>query len=356
MGPDFFQHSGEVDGKISKFTIKKDGDEAIVCIVDIVFQILNSKEAEALDLLFPGAKQTYINCTDKGDDAKEKREITPSFDSAVHVELANASSGRSLVKGTATLPKIVLSASKKVTTLTVKCQWGGQSEGVAANLAHGLSGATNFIWEFTQQSLLNPKKGEDAKKLVPEIGDIVHAEDGDGDDVFGRVVEVLEDEQSCLVSDFGDDGNGEWQIAFEHIHSKWKVNADDEHFDKCLTSYKQRCSRRDLLPSWEWITVAVGQAFQDGAPGDGAHVLTKAIIARALKLQVEADSGADPDGGSDESDQEPVQEDGADPEEVAPETAQVETEPPAPPVANSPVEQGATVIEIKGRRRKVARA
>lgn len=371
MVPKFSQHEGQVDGVLSKVTFKRDGDEAFLYIVDVSFTILNSAEADDLDLLFPGAKQTYINCSEKNDDQKEKREVTPVFPSAISIEIASASSGRSLVRGTCKLSKLILSSSKKVTTLTAKCEWGGQSEGAAANLAHGLGGPVNFIWEFAQQSLFRSGGSGNAAKLTPKAGDIVHGTDDDGDPVYGRVVEVSEEDETCLVDDFG----FESQVSFGNIESKWTVNADDPDFDKCIKSYIERCDRRNLLASWKWLTIATGEAFADGAPGDGAHVLTKKIIAQAVALQEEEETGAateteedgeDPAASAESSD------DGASGEEEAPaepgesEPQAVETEPvaevapvqaepeaAAPDVAaNAPAAVEENVIPMAGRRRR----
>jgi len=372
MVPNLTNHEGQIDGVLSKVAFKRDGDEAVLYTVDVTFTVLNSAEADALDSFFPGAKQTYINCSEKNDDQKEKREVTPVFPSAISIEIASASSGRSLVKGSCKVVKLALSSSKKITSLTAKCQWGGQSEGVAENLAHGLGGPVNFIWEFAQQSLF--AGGSSSASVTPKVGEIVCGSDEDGDPVYGQIVEVSEEDKSCLVSNFGDD----FQLDFDGIESKWTVNTEDPEYDKCMRSYQERCERRSLFPTWEFLTIAVGKAFQDGEPGDGAHVLTKKIIAEAVKLQEEEAVGIATDHADDEPDGEPESQDpqsdgepgdgaqaeqteeGAEPAVAASPVVEpdpvVQPEPVAEVAANAPEAVAeSNVIPIGGRkRRKVA--
>jgi hypothetical protein len=285
-GPNLHLPTGEVDGVLNKYTVKLDGD-AFEFTVDLVFKILNSKEAEELDKFFPGARQTYIACTENTDDWKEKRDVTPSFESELSVELAAKESGRSLVKGTAQVPLLSLRASKKVVTLTVRLKLTGQPENVAANLTHGMKTPVSFIWDAAQQSLFKPK----TDSLIPEKGQIICYQ-GDAGPAFGQAIEIS-DEDGVLVSDFGTDN----QVAISDIVSIWTVNLESPEYDKMIKSYQDRCKRRQIPPTWEFLTQAVGEAFgQDGQPGQGAHVLTKDIIARAVALgEAEAKANEVPD-------------------------------------------------------------
>ena len=289
MGPQFELPSGEVDGSLNKFSVKCDGD-AYTYKVDLVFPILNSKEASLLDRCFPGARETYIACTEKEDDWKEQRQVTPVFEGELQVELVSKTSARSLVKAGATVTRLTLRASKKVVTLTAQLLIPGQSEGVASNLTHGMKAPVTLLWDQAQQTLFTKK----AVLPIPKVGQIVcfqesFTEEGDGKATatvgFGQVIEVLEEEQELLVSDFGRDV----QVKVSEVTSCWTVNTQDDHFDPCLASYKERVKRRKLTPSWSALTQATGEAFgQQEAPGEGAHTLTKAIITRAIEILVAA--------------------------------------------------------------------
>lgn len=277
MTPDLSQHLGETDGSLNKFSVKCDGEDAYTYTVDVVFPILNSKEAEALEPFFPGAKQTYVSCTEQ-DDWKEQRTVTPVFPSDLNIELAAKKSGRSLIKAVASIPRLLLRASKKVVTLTVRLVFTGQAEGIATGLTHGMKSPITFCWEQAQQSLFVKKTV--ATAITPKVGQIVCFAEADRPSHFGQVVEIHED-NTALVSDFGEED----QVRFQDLRSAWTVNTEDPEYDTCLKSYKERCKRRNLTASWSALTQAVGEAFgQEGTPGEGAHTLTKPILSRAIAI------------------------------------------------------------------------
>ncbi len=273
MVPDLSSHDGECDGSLSKYSVKLDGD-SYQYTVSLVFQILNPKEAEVLEPYFAGARQGYVNCTEQ-DNFKEERTVTPEFDEMTF-ELVNRESARSLIKGAARILKMGMRGSKKAVTLTLTLSWSGQSEGVAANLAHGMRAPITFLFERAQQSLFNKKPDQEA--ITPEVGQIVcfESEEGKG---FGQVVEV--NDETCLVSDFGQEA----EVPLEDILSAWTVNTAHHEHDKLLKSYRDRCKRRDVQPSWMALTQAVGEAFgKDGQPGEGAHALTKSVVEAAVEI------------------------------------------------------------------------
>lgn len=278
--PDLNNHSGEVDASLSKFTIKTDGDEdAFLFICSVVFMILNSQEAEELEALIPGAKEIYVRATES-DDWKGQIKVTPSFP-GMSIELAHAGSGLSLIKGCAEVEYLLYRASKKAVTLTANIRVGGQSAAVAGNLCKGLRGAISFIWQASQQPLFSTKGGKAKQSIIPKVGQIIAGRDQSGLSIFGQVVEVNDTDGDALVSDFGEDH----QVRFVDVQSAWQVNTGAEDFTSLIKSFKDRCKKRDLMPSWEALTQATGEAFGQGStPGDGQHNLTKPIISRAVEI------------------------------------------------------------------------
>jgi hypothetical protein len=291
MTPDLAARQSEADGTLNKFAVKADGsaEGAYLYELQVAFPVNNSAEAETLGAFIPGAKDTYLRATER-DDWKSSVTVVPDLD-GVHVELADARSGRSIIKGVAEIKAATYRTSKRAAALVLKVLLGGQTEAIAAVLTKALRAPVHFIFEQSQQSLFGKEKGQ--AKPVPEMGNVVCALEN-GERVWGRVVEVNDgdeddDAKSIVLDDFGVDH----VVTSEDVQSFWQL-AETDDLDKLLKSYKDRAKRRELTPTWSALTVAVGEAFgAGGAPGEGAHALTKEIVERAVAVLADGGAGVD---------------------------------------------------------------
>lgn len=283
MAPDLTARASEADGTLSKFSVKPDGatEDTYIYETQIVFPINNSADAQALETLIPGARDTYIRATERDDWKCQGQVVVPAI-SGAHVELADAKTGRVAVKGGADIQSATYRASKKAVALTVKVRFGGMTAGMGAAFIGLLRAPIHFVFEAAQRAL--PFAGTAKAVVVPERGDIVCADD-QGETVWGRVVEVDDEAEGEPAAIVLDDFGIEHTVSAFGVKSFWKLQAADD-MPKLITSFKGRCTRRKVTPSWSHITVAVGEAFggASGVPGDGAHTLTSAIIERAADV------------------------------------------------------------------------
>lgn len=282
----------EADALFNKFSVKADGstENTFIHTADFVFPIANTAEAAILAELIPGAKDMYLRASQEDTNWKTSVTVTPEIKQA-HFELADAKSGRVVFKGAGEILTGTLRASKRETKLTVRVAFGGQTAETSMVFTRLLRSNVHIIYEGAQQPLFNEGKGTTARP-VPNIGDIVCGTE-DGVTVFGRAVEVNDedgDAVTVIVNDFG----VEHVFTLESVKSFWKPAEAD--FEKCTKSFAQRCKKRGLTPSWSALTTAVGEAFAEGTPGEGAHTLTTKIVERAIELLVKGTPGASGEG------------------------------------------------------------
>lgn len=282
----------EADALFNQFRVKADGstENTYIHTADFVFPIANTAEAAVLAELIPGAKDMYLRASQEDTNWKTSVTVTPEIRQA-HFELADAKSGRVVFKGAGEILTGTLRASKRETKLTVRVAFGGQTAETSMAFTRLLRSNVHVIYEGAQQTMFQGKKGE--ARPVPAIGDIVCGIE-DGTTVFGRAVEVNDEDAAAvtvIVNDFGT----EHVFDIAGVKSFWKPAEVD--FEKCTKSFSQRCKKRGLIPSWSALTQAVGEAFADGTPSEGAHTLTTKIVERAIELlSAKAPGGAAGDG------------------------------------------------------------
>lgn len=284
--------ASEADALFSKFQVKPDGttEATFIHTADFVFPIANSAEAEILGQLIPGAKDMYLRASQEDTNWKTSVTVTPEIQNA-YFELADAKTGRVMFKGGGEIKTAQLRASKRETRLTIRVAFGGQVAETSMNFTKLLRSNVHVVYSASQQALPF-KKGE--VRPVPETGDVVAASNEDGVSVYGRVVEVDDDAGTVIINDFG----AEHVVELAKVKSFWKPAEAD--LEARTRSFKGRCTKRQLVASWSALTVAVGEAFAGGAPGEGPHLITPSIVERAVEVLVREKGGGSTSGtGSD---------------------------------------------------------
>lgn len=273
-------------GQLNKFSVRADGRDESAFIYDaqVVFVVSNSAEAEAVERLIPGAKETYQRATER-DDWKAQQTVVPDIDGA-RVELRRSSDDEVAVQGGAVIKGVFLRASKRAVTLTVKVQMAGQTDRVATALTSLIGKPVDLLVEAAQQGL--PFAG--GKVPTVQLGSVVVARDTDGATVWGRVHDMDHDRGTLQLDVFGD---GELTVSTTDVTTSWALVPGDAT-EKALRAYKTACKKAKVAPSYRAITVAVGEAYASEPPADGRHRLTDDVVLRAAVLTKDGFGGEPP--------------------------------------------------------------
>lgn len=270
--PDFTQHTGECDGSLVKFAVKADGtvEDAYVYEAQVAFTIADMTDARIAEGVAPGASEVFTRSS--GDDNwKHSSTVSPGTSlGPMRVTLSHADRGKVAIEGMAEVKALALRASKKAVVLSVKLAFGGQSAGIAANLAALLRSACCMSFERPQGVL--PFRAKDATEA--NIGDVVVAWDGKVHEHFvGRLAEVEGDR--LTLESFGN----EFAASKAGIVAVLKLDGD---VPAMVRSYEMRCGRRDVTPTWEAIVMAAAETGDGLLNGGGLLTLTPEILERAV--------------------------------------------------------------------------
>jgi len=270
-------------GSLSKMAAKPDsqGDGTYIYTLDVSFRITSSKEAEVLEKLIPGAKESYLRASER-DDWKNTQAVTPDMEGA-RIVLADAKDGQIAMQGGAEIKTCILRCSKKAAVLTLKLACGGQGAACGTPLIGLLGRAVDLQVEVAQQLLPFNRPA-----VQVSVGGIAVAKDANGETVFGRVVEIGDE---IVLSTFG--GQDE-VVNQDDIVSCYALPSDDAT-EKALKDYQARCKKRKVNPTYRAITVALSEAYSGVAANGGTHPLTSEIVERAVVLTAKPAEEAQPD-------------------------------------------------------------
>ena len=268
---DLLEPAPEGQGVLSKISIKLDGQGAGTYLYDIhiAFQLASSKEAEVLEKLIPGAKESYIRANEK-DDWKQTQTVVPDIIGAKIVVSNEA--GAIALEGGAEIKGATFQCSKKASVLTLKMRSSGQEATAATPLIHLLGKAVNLKMEAAQQALPFNRA---TVQIV--LGSIAVAKDANGETVWGRVSEIGEE---VILSTF----SGEDEVVTEgDIVSCYALPAGD-HTENAIKDYEKRCKKRKFKPTYRALTIALSETYAGVASNGGTHPLTGEIVERAVEL------------------------------------------------------------------------
>lgn len=285
---DLTEKTARGSGQLNKFSVKANGrdEAAFVYDMQVVFVVSNSAEAEVVERLIPGAKGAYQRATER-DDWKMQQTVVPDIQGARMV-LADAADNVVAIQGGVEIKGVLLRASKRAVTLTVKAQCAGQTEQVATALTKLLRNPVELVVESTQQQLAF-RKGP-----MVAMGAVVVAKDDDGAVVFGRVHDIDHEAGLVLLDLFG---ATEFAVRIDSITTAWALVPGDAT-EKALRDFKAACKKAKVAPNFRAITVAVGEAYASEPPADGQHRLTAEVVARAVALIKEGAATTDESGAA----------------------------------------------------------
>lgn len=274
---DLTEKEARGSGQLNKFAVRADGrdEAAFVYDMQVVFVVSNSAEAAIVERLIPGAKETYQRATER-DDWKAQQTVVPDIEGA-RVVLVHAADGGVGIQGGAEIKGVLLRASKRAVTLTVKVKCAGQTEQVATALTKLLRAPVELRVDGAQQQL--PFR----KGPAIAMGSVVVAKDEDGGPVWGRVHDIDHEAGLALLDVFGDH---EVPVQMDGVTTAWALVPGDAT-EKALREYKAACKKGKVAPSYRAVTVAVGEAYASEPPADGQHRLTAEVVARAVVLTKE---------------------------------------------------------------------
>lgn len=279
---DLLDGSPKGQGVLSKISVKLDGQGNGTYLYDvhIAFHLASSKEAEVLEKLIPGAKESYIRANEK-DDWKQTQTVVPDIVGAKIV--VTSETGGIAMQGGAEIKGATFQCSKKASVLTLKFRSAGQEAGAATPLIHLLGKAVNLDVEAAQQAL---PFGRASVQI--SLGSIAVAKDANGDTVWGRVSEIGDE---VILSTF----SGEDEVVEQNdIVTCYALPAGD-HTENALKDYAKRCKKRKVNPDYRALTIALSETYAGVASNGGTHPLTGEIVERAVELTVKPGDGP-PDG------------------------------------------------------------
>lgn len=268
---DLLEPAPEGQGVLSKISVKLDGQGAGTRIYDlhIAFQIASSKEAEVLEKLIPGAKESYIRANES-DDWKQTQTVVPSITGAKFV--LSSKDGEIAMEGGTEIKGATFQCSKKASVLTLKLRSAGQEAASATPLTHLLGEAVNLKMEAAQQALPFNRAS-----IQIALGSIAVAKDANGETVWGRVTEIGEE---VILSTF----SGEDEVVDQNdIVSCYALPAGD-HTENAIKDYEKRCKKRKVKPTYRALTIALSEVYAGVASNGGTHPLTGEIVERAVEL------------------------------------------------------------------------
>lgn len=276
--PDLTQSKATGQGQLVKVAFRSDGREQTAFIYDIqvAFTIANSADAEVVERLIPGARDTYIRATES-DDWKDQHNVVPAI-SGLRIKLTKADDGTTAIEGGAEVVGALLRSSKVACTLTLKLRCAGQTQRIASALAGVLNVPVELFAESSQQVLAFPNRNA----TVP-VGAVVVAKDSNGATLWGRVHDTDPQVGIALLDIFGDT---EVDVTFESITTTWALVPGDAT-ETALLTYKNQCKKNKVQPNFRAITVAMGEAYATEPPTDNLHRLTAAIVERAVELSTD---------------------------------------------------------------------
>ena len=273
---DFREKSAEADAKLASFKCRADGkdEHAYVYECDVVFTIANPREAEVAAHVLPGAVEVFTRAQEQDTNWKGRVAVVPDL-SGVKVDIAHAARGKVAISGTAEVKQVELRASKKAVTVRARFVFGGQTAAQAANLAEALREAVHVALEQQQQPL--PLRFGGA---APSAGQLVVASMEDGTVVVGRMIAAEddgEDEGILKLEDF----SNTYDVEPGEVVSTLTLGNPPDDLTSLLRSYRDRCKRRAIEPTWEALVLALGEG---APPATGRVEITSECVERAVEL------------------------------------------------------------------------
>lgn len=267
---DLTDQSAEADGQLNKFSIKADGkaEDAYLYEADLIFVIASVEDAKILDKIFPGAVRVQEESQREDTNWKFNATVNPDI-TGVKATLSHASRGKVAIDGGCEVKSVRLRASKKAIAATVKLVFGGQTAGTAAKLTALLRTACCLSIEKNQQVIPFPTKG-----VAPAVpGDLVAVWDSEVGQHYVGLVAESEDGRLTL-----DDHGNEYTVSADEVVAVVKLDGD---IKALIRSFKTRCKRRDIQPTWEAILLAgaEGNSLLDGG---GTLTLDSEVLERAV--------------------------------------------------------------------------
>lgn len=277
-------------GKLSKLTIKQDGDSdhTLSFTTSIVFRLASSADAAQADKIVPGALTAYERATDEGNDWKSRFMVDPHFEN-VNVNLKNPARPEDTgLEFSASCRQVGLRCSKKSVALEYRFTSGGQPAGAAARFAELLGRIVEVSvgWEnvlpFTK--LAGGVPGAVAEPPKFDTSTLVAATLHDGDEVFGLFLrfanESEEDDGDLVIRDL--DGT-ETLLANQDVVAVHQLSADEDN-TKLLRAYKAKCTKNGISPSARALILALAPDGGAEKSDAGTWLLTKACMDHAFQL------------------------------------------------------------------------
>lgn len=262
--------SAEVDGQVVKYSVKADGkvEDAYIFEADVAFVIASVEDARIVEKVIPGAVEVFARAGREDDNWKFNTSVVPDI-RGFRATISHAARGKVAMEGGCEIKALRLRSSKKATACTIKLAFGGQTAQGAANLAAMLRSACCLSLEHDQQVIPFARKAGEAPP-APAKGDIIVAVAG-GDTYCGRFVEQAG--SIITIEDF----DNEYAVEVDEVTAVLKVGGDVAALSR---SYKTRCGKRKIQPTWAAIVLA----FAEGAEVRGTATidLTAEVIERAV--------------------------------------------------------------------------
>lgn len=285
------ERSAEADGQLNKFVTKADGkaEDAYIYEADLVFTITTVDQAKVVEKVIPGAVEVFARAQREDDNWKFNTTVNPDI-VGVKAILSHASRGKVAMQGGCEIKSVRLRSSKKATACTVKVVFGGQTAQGAANLAAMLTETCSLSMEQQQTVIPFPNAGPAAPP--PGKGDIIIAWDSEvGETYCGRFVE--QEGNRVTLEDF----DSEYVVDVDAITGVLKVTGDVTALRR---SFKSRCKKRDIKPSWASIVLAFAEGSE--VKGTATLALDSSIIEKAVTRLESGDAEfLPPEAGSSEA-------------------------------------------------------
>lgn len=269
---DLTAKDSEADGQLIKYTGKADGkaEDAYIFDAVVAFTVRGREDAATLEAMIPGACEIFDRATREDDNWRFNTTVKPDM-SGVRAVISHAERGKVAVEGACEVKSVQLRASKKATVVSVTMAFGGQSAGVATNLTALLRSTCCLSVERAQQVIPFPT----SKAPDGQTGDLVAVWDPEVEQhMVGRLVETSVGGVMTL-----EDFDNEYAASRDHVVAVVKLGGDVTALTR---SYKQRCGRRKITPTWEAVILAAAESAEGLLSGGGSVILTPEIIERAV--------------------------------------------------------------------------
>lgn len=272
---DIHQPQAEADGKLVKVAMSRDGTEVDTFIFEaqVAFSI-RREDCEIVSKILPGAGEMFDRAAATEDNEKFTATSNPDV-SGLRLMLSSASGGKVAIEAGAEIRSVKLVASKKGVTVTIKFGIGGQTAEAAGRIVELLGNAVTVSTSNDQQDLFRPTGRADAP--TAKVGDLVTAR-SNNDTIVGRVASAATaDSPRVSIEDFDSD----YMVDESEIVGVITLDGDVAALRR---SFKDRCKRKGIIPTWNAVLLAGVESWVGGKSATGKQPLTADIMARAFEL------------------------------------------------------------------------